>query len=70
MLCGAHASSLAEGIAARVKTEREAHGEASEDRAHLFIAGPNSFTFYLGQHIQSLKPVTLYEFDFESQRNK
>ncbi|MBI4192897.1 MAG: SAVED domain-containing protein [Betaproteobacteria bacterium] len=37
---------------------------------HLFIAGPNSFTFYLGQHIQLLKPVTLYEFDFASPRNK
>jgi hypothetical protein len=70
VLCGAHANWLAEDLVARTKAEREAQHKASEDRVHLFIAGPNSFTFYLGRHVQSLMPVTLYEFDFDSQRNK
>jgi hypothetical protein len=67
---GAHASLLAEALAAQIKREREGQLEFGEDRVHLFIAGPNGFTFYLGQHIESFKPVTLYEFDFESLRDK
>jgi hypothetical protein len=43
---------------------------ANREKVARIIAGPNRFTFYLRRHIQSLKPVTLYDFDFESQRDK
>ncbi|WP_321928594.1 SAVED domain-containing protein [Burkholderia cenocepacia] len=42
---------------------------ATGGRTHLFIAAPNAFTFYLGRHVHGLKPVTLYEFDFERHRS-
>jgi hypothetical protein len=65
VLGGAHADWLADRLVARVSTERD----LARDDLHLFIAAPNAFTFYLGRHIHTLKPVTLYEFDFESQRD-
>ena len=68
VVCGAHALQLAESLAARVKGERERMGGEQDRRVHLFIAGPNGFSFYLGRHVQSLKPLTLYEFDFEGRR--
>jgi hypothetical protein len=36
---------------------------------HLFVAAPNAFTFFLGRHLQALKPVSLYEFDFGRDRD-
>ena len=39
-------------------------------RVHLVIAAPNGFTFYLGRHVDSLQPLTLYEFDFQSQLDR
>jgi SMODS-associated and fused to various effectors sensor domain len=33
--------------------------------AHLFIAAPNAFTFFLGQRQTALGSVRLYEFDFD-----
>jgi hypothetical protein len=38
-------------------------------RIHLFLAAPNAFAFYLGQRIKPLGKTTLYEFDFERQRD-
>jgi hypothetical protein len=66
--CGAHANALAERLAAHMKSMRPSAG--SEVRSHLFIAAPNAFTFYLGRQIHSLTPLTLYEFDFDGQRNR
>ena len=37
-------------------------------RSVVFIAGPNAFTFFLGQHQQALGPVSSYEWDFDGQR--
>jgi hypothetical protein len=68
VICGAHANRLAEGLAKWVKASREAPNASRDARLHVFIAAPNAFTFYLGRHIEAVKPVTLYEFDFQSQR--
>lgn len=64
---GAHANALAEALAAKIKLDRETNGTTALERCHLFIAGPNAFTFYLGRHVQAIKPLTLYEFDFGQQ---
>ncbi len=58
---GQHAMILAETLAQRIAAEQV------KDRQpiHLFIAGPNAFTFFLGQYQPRLGKTTLYEFDFE-----
>ncbi len=63
IVCGAHASVLAEAVVAEARTRRLAGG-----RIHLFIAGPNAFSFLLGQRRVAMGPTTLYEFDFEGAR--
>ena len=62
---GRHAFNLAEALALRIKDERK-QGYAA---IHLFVAGPNAFTFFLGQRQPSLGELILYEFDFEGQRS-
>lgn len=58
---GQHAMMLAEALAQRIAAE-----QATERQPiHLFIAGPNAFTFFLGQYQPGLGKTTLYEFDFE-----
>ena len=42
---------------------------AAASRIHLFLAAPNAFAFYLGQRLKPMGEVTLYEFDFENQRD-
>ena len=59
---GQHAFDLAESLAQRINAERQVGG-----RVHLFIAAPNTFTFFLGQRQPSMGSITLYEFDFEGQ---
>lgn len=61
---GAHASTLAEAVSAHVRQL------AQRARVHLFIAGPNGFTFFLGQHHRVMRPVTLYEWDFDGLRGR
>lgn len=61
---GSHAAKLAEAVSAHVR-KLEGRG-----RVHLFIAGPNGFTFFLGQHHRVMRPVTLYEWDFEGLRDR
>lgn len=63
VICGAHASALAETVVAEARARRPAGG-----RVHLFVAGPNAFSFFLGQRRTALGPVTLYEYDFEGER--
>ena len=65
--CGRHAFDL-------VQTAKDAIRKASlptEDptTTHIFIAAPNSLTFFLGQLQPLLGRVRLYEFDFESTRS-
>lgn len=66
ILFGAHASWLAESLASHLKSIRDSEASSEERRIHLFIAAPNGFTFFLGQHCSLISPVTLYEFDFEA----
>lgn len=65
VVSGAHADQLAQSLAARIKQERETSPDPAQERCHLFIAAPNTFTFHLGRRVALLKPVTLYEFDFD-----
>jgi hypothetical protein len=57
---GTHAAALADQIADKVGELRLRGGA----KAHLFIAAPNGFTFFLGQHRDAMGAVVLYEFDF------
>jgi hypothetical protein len=64
--CGHHAWQLAEAVAQRLTSLRQAgHTPA---KVHLFIAGPNGFTFFLGQQHRTIGPTIVYEWDFEGQR--
>ena len=67
--CGTHANHLAVALAEKLKQDREADPALLMERLHLFVAAPNAFTFFLGRHVQILKPVTLYEFDFGRDRH-
>ncbi len=64
--CGRHAWMLAEAAVQRIRRLRESRPGA--DRLQVFIAGPNAFTFFLGQHQQALGSVAVYEWDFDGQR--
>ena len=67
VVCGQHAWMLAESA---VQELHRVRGQgAGRGRIHLFVAGPNSFTFFLGQHQQVLGPVSSYEWDFDRQRS-
>lgn len=70
VVCGAHAYQLAEDLANKMRSRRQPTGEQANGRIHLFMAAPNGFSFYLGRHFELLKPLTLYEFDFQSQRDR
>lgn len=58
---GQHAVMLAEALVQRIAAEQA----AGRQPIHLFIAGPNAFSFFLGQYQPGLGKTTLYEFDFE-----
>lgn len=68
VLNGAHADQLADRLANHLKDLRSGAGTAVRPALHLFMAAPYSFAFFLGRHIKVLKPVTLYEFDFDGER--
>jgi len=61
---GSHAMKLAEEVVATVRKETR------PSMLHLFIAAPNGFTFFLGQHQPVLGATTVYEWDFEGTRSK
>lgn len=63
VICGSHAFELAEALTKKVIEFREGGGPRL---SHLFIAAPNTFTFFAGQRQVALGPTRLYEFDFES----
>lgn len=68
VLNGAHADRLADRLANQLKNSRSGAGGTERPRLHLFISSPYTFAFFLGRHLKVLKPVTLYEFDFDSER--
>jgi hypothetical protein len=59
-----HAVVLADSLVDLIRSHRPASGGI----VHLFIAAPNAFAFFLGQHRGALGKVQLYEFDFEGER--
>jgi hypothetical protein len=67
IVSGAHANALAEQLAAKVNIDRDSDRTNRTERYHLFISAPNAFTFYLGRQAAMLKPLTLYEFDFDKE---
>ena len=70
VVCGAHADRLAEKLAMHLKALRDQFTGAIPPIIHLFISAPNGFVFYFGRHVESIKPLILYEFDFQSQRDR
>jgi hypothetical protein len=67
VLNGSHADMLAERLANHIKHLRANPGGVTP-RLHLFISAPYTFSFFLGRHVKLLKPVVLYEFDFDAER--
>lgn len=65
--CGAHAWRIAEGVRQQLSARRGSSQRFT--RVHLFIAGPNGFAFFLGQHQQAIGPTSIYEWDFEGLRS-
>jgi len=63
---GAHAFLIAETVAQKIYTTIE--GRSDRNRVHIFIAGPNGFALFLGQHQKTIGPCSIYEWDFEGQR--
>lgn len=59
---GSHAAQLADEVSEAVRTLDRPRGHAT----HIFIIGPNSFAFYLGQHADAIGPCIVYEFDFNN----
>lgn len=45
---------------------REKYRELGVSRVHLFMAAPNVFSFYLGQHSILLRNITMYEYNLDS----
>jgi SMODS-associated and fused to various effectors sensor domain len=66
VLCGRHAWMLSEAAVQQVRRLRES--APATGPLHVFIAGPNGFVFFLGQHQQALGPAAGYEWDFDGQR--
>ncbi len=64
--CGHHAHLLAEALTARLRAGHPHDGR--QRTTHIFIAGPNAFAFFLGQHHVALGPTAVYEWDFEGRR--
>ena len=64
--CGRHAFELVQ--AAKDAVRGTNLRSTSRGMTHIFIAAPNSLTFFLGQQQPVLGHVRLYEFDFEGGR--
>lgn len=61
---GSHAMKLAEDLVAVIRRE------ARPSMLHFFIAAPNGFSFFLGQHQPMLGRLSVYEWDFEGTRSR
>ena len=64
--CGRHAWMLAEAVVQHLQSLR-AQGNRTAP-VHIFIAGPNSFGFFLGQCQKAIGAAVIYEWDFDGQR--
>lgn len=58
---GRHAWQLSEAVAQRLH-------QIGSPKSHIFIAAPNAFSFFLGQHQKAIGHVALYEWDFDGAR--
>lgn len=58
---GRHAWQMSEAVTQRLR-------DAGASRVHIFMAAPNAFSFFFGQHQKALGPVDLYEWDFDGLR--
>ena len=65
---GRHAFEFAQTVKEKLRSTKRDH--ELNTKTHLFIAAPNSFTFFLGQQTSALGRVQLYEFDFEGQGDR
>lgn len=59
---GTHALKLVQELVAVIRK----HRIPGNRTLHLFIAGPNGFSFLLGQHCHGLGKLITYEYDFDS----
>ena len=66
VLCGRHASELADAAVSAVREVRPPGARL----IHLFIAAPNALAFFLGQRQSVIGTIRLYEFDFEGGRDR
>ena len=66
VVCGRHAFDLVEALARKVD---ELRSGGPRWLNHLFIAAPNTLTFFAGQRQVAIGPTRLYEFDFEGGRD-
>lgn len=57
---GEHAANLADAAENAIRKARRPLAA----KVHVFVSGPNAFTFFLGQHQQAIGQCVLYEFDF------
>ncbi len=64
--CGRHAWMLTEAVTQYLQPHCSSRKLVSP--VHVFIAGPNGFAFFLGQHQQAIGPTSIYEWDFDGQR--
>ncbi|HTN15594.1 MAG TPA: SAVED domain-containing protein [Sphingomonadaceae bacterium] len=58
---GKHAAAMADQIAEAVRAARLKVGA----KVHVFVSGPNAFSFFLGQQRPAMGTCVTYEFDFE-----
>lgn len=56
---GEHAAAIATAVTAAVREVRRPGGTV-----HVFVSGPNAFSFLLGQQAESMGSCIPYEFDF------
>lgn len=63
---GSHAWTLAQQMSRQLQAMRTGGGDFRH--VHIFIAGPNGFVFFLGQHQQAIGQATTYEWDFDGRR--
>ena len=63
---GHHAFWLSESLAAKV---RELKTPGTKSHVHIFMAAPGGFAFFLGQRHVAIGPLSLYEFDYEAEKD-
>lgn len=64
---GRHAFELANSLTAQVKAQGIT---GMGGTLHLFVAGPNALTFYIGQNQLLMGRTCLYEFDFDGAHDR